>query len=131
MSAPSSGLARLVVASVGAAVLAGCATERLYAGPARDSGRIAIVEGDPRINAGLPLAAVIREVDGRVLRLGSSRVALEPGRHVLLVDCIMAETRSTTRHQLKVEVEAGSRYRLVTDSAPGNRSCGAVRLEAR
>ena len=131
MGPHASGLARLVLAAVGAAVLAGCATEQLYAGPARGAAGIALIEGDPRINAGLPLTAVIREVDGRVLGLASSRVALEPGRHVLLVDCTMAETRSTTRHELKVEVEAGSRYRLGADSAPGNRSCGAVRLEAR
>ena len=131
MRALASGLARLTLFATGAALAAGCATERLYGGPARPAQEVAIVDGDPRINAGLPLAAVIREVDGRVLALATSRVALEPGRHVLLVDCIMAQTRSTTRHELKVEVEAGSRYRLAADSAPGNRRCGAVRLEAR
>ena len=121
----------LVLATVGAALAAGCATERLYTGPARAPAEVAIVDGDPRINAGLPLTAVLREVDGRVLALATSRVALEPGRHVLLVDCIMAETRSTTRHELEVEVEAGGRYRLAADSEPGNRRCGAVRLKAR
>ena len=125
------GLPGILIAVPVAAFVAGCATERLYAGPARAPAEVAIVDGDPRINAGLPLTAVIREVDGRVLALTTSRVALEPGPHVLLVDCIMLQTRSTTRHELKVDVEAGSRYRLVADSEPGNRHCGSVRLEAR
>jgi len=129
MRAP--GLPWLVLAMLVAAGAAGCATERLYAGAARPPAEVAIVDGNPRFNAGLPLTAVIREVDGHVVALVTSRVALEPGRHVLLVDCVMAQTHSTTRHELKVEVEAGARYRLVADTDPGNRSCGDVRLEQR
>jgi hypothetical protein len=120
---------RAVAALLAAALLAACATEQAYDGPRRAAGDVAHIDGDPRFNAGLPLTAVIRKIDARVLGLGYSRVAVAPGSHVLLVDCVMAVTHVTSRFELKVTVDAGRRYRLVSDSAPGNGSCGAVRLE--
>jgi hypothetical protein len=112
-----------------AALLAACATLQAYDGPRWAAGELALIDGDPRINAGLPLAAVIRKIDARVVGVGYSRVTVAPGSHLLLVDCVMAATHTTSRFELNVSVEAGRRYRLVSDSAPGNGRCGAVRLE--
>jgi hypothetical protein len=111
--------------------VAGCATAQLYDGPSRPAAELARIDGDPRINAGLPFAAVIRKVDAHTIGIGYARVAVEAGPHVLLVDCIMAPTHVTTRFELPVEVAAGHRYALVADAAPGNQRCGAVRLEPR
>jgi hypothetical protein len=118
-------------AIVALVVLGACATERVYQGPVRPPRELALIEGAPRINAGLPIAAVIRKVDERRIRFGYSRVTVAPGSHVLLIDCLMAEARTTTRFEIEVDVEEGRRYRLVADSAPGNQRCSAVRLEAR
>jgi hypothetical protein len=120
----------------GLAVVAGlaigaCATQRGYDGATRPSAELGVIEGAPRVTAGLPLAAVIRKVDDRIVVLGYSKVAVVPGEHRVLTDCTMAETRVTTRHELKFEVYAGRRYVLVPESAPGNRSCGAVRVDER
>ena len=120
---------RLALAA--AAMLAGCATVNMYEGPRRAAAEIALIRGDPRVSAGLPLAAVIRKLDARAAGLAETRFALEPGRHELLVDCLVAAARTTTRFELTVEVQAGGRYALVADAAPGNQRCGAVRLVAR
>jgi hypothetical protein len=112
-------------------ILCGCATERAYEGPARAPAELALIEGAPRINAGLPLAAVIRKVDAQPVGFGYSRVTVAPGRHLLLIDCVMSTTHTTTRFEIAAEVAAGRRYVLVADSSPGNQRCGAVRLEAR
>ena len=109
----------------------GCATQRGYDGATRPPADLGVIEGAPRVSAGLPLAAVIRKVDDRVVVLGYSKVAVVPGEHRVLVDCTMAATRVTTRHELKFEVYAGRRYVLVPESAPGNRSCDAVRVDER
>lgn len=111
--------------------LAGCATMRGYEGPARAGRDVAVIVGSPPISAGLPLAAVLRKVDERVVVLGYSKVAVEPGEHRVLVDCVMAATHSTTRHELKFEAYSGRRYVLVPESAPGNAACGGVRVDER
>lgn len=111
--------------------LAGCATAQLYEGPSRPAAELARIDGDPRISAGLPLAAVIRKVDARATGITAAHIAVTPGPHRLLIDCILAATHSTARFELEVEVEAGQRYRLIAEAAPGNQRCGAVRLEPR
>jgi hypothetical protein len=121
---------RWLVPAVTVAV-AGCATAQLYDGPPRPASELAWIAGDPRINAGLPFTAVIRKVDAHTIGIGYARVAVEPGPHVLLVDCITAATHAATRFELPVEVAAGQHYALVTEAAPGNQRCGAVRLEPR
>ena len=110
---------------------AGCATQRGYDGPPRPSADLGVIEGAPRVSAGLPIAAVIRKFDDRVVVLGYSKVAVIPGEHRVLVDCTMSTTRTTTRHELKFEVYAGRRYVLVPESAPGNRTCGSVNVDER
>ena len=112
-------------------LLAACATERVYEGPAQPAGELAVIEGAPRVNAGLPLAPVLRKVDDRVVGVGYSRVSVAPGTHHLLVDCVMSQTHTTTRFELSVETYPGHRYVLQADSAPGNTRCGAVRIEER
>lgn len=121
-----------VLAAVLVASLAGCATYAGYDdGAAPSPGQAATIGGDPRFSAGLPLTVTIRKVDGRTVGAQYSRVSVAEGKHVLLVDCTFAATRTTTRHELEVEVEPGGRYRLVAESAPGNQRCGEVRMEAR
>jgi hypothetical protein len=122
---------RTCTATLALALLGGCATEHFYEGPALPADELAVIEGAPSVNAGLPLAPIIRKVDERVVRFGHSRVAVAPGTHRVLVDCVMAETHSTTRFELSIETYAGRRYVLVPDSAPGNQRCGAVRVDER
>lgn len=113
------------------ACVAACATERGYEGPTQPPGELAVIEGAPRVNAGLPLAPVLRKVDDRVVGISYSRVSVAPGTHRLLVDCVMSQTHTTTRFELSVETYPGHRYVLLADSAPGNTRCGAVRIEER
>jgi hypothetical protein len=113
-----------------AALLAGCATYHAYDGPPLPRSQVAIVTGSAKIRSALPLALVIRAVDGREVGLQYASVALSPGRHELLVDCqVTGETGTASRHVLSVEVAAGERYRLNALMAPGNRACSGVELE--
>ena len=123
-------VARLAFTSVALTTLAGCATYAGYDG-ARPEDGVATIHADPRLNAGLPMTVTIRRVDAREIGPQYSKVAVAAGAHRLLVDCTMGATRSTTRYELNVEVEPGGHYRLVAESAPGNRTCGDVRLEPR
>ena len=115
----------------GLTLFAGCATERTYEGPARPAAELATIEGAPRVNAGLPLAPVLRKVDDLVVGIEYSRVSVLPGTHRVIVDCVMSETHTTTRFPLEIETYAGRRYVLVAESAPGNQRCGAVRVDER
>lgn len=117
------------VVAAAAAVLAGCATYAAYDGGTPPDA--AVIQADPRVTAGLPMAVAIRRVDDRAVGAQFSRVKVAPGRHVVLVDCTMASSRAITRHELQVEVEPRGRYRLVAEAAPGNQRCGDVRIEAR
>jgi hypothetical protein len=114
---------------VGMLAIAGCATERGYEGPVRPARELAVIEGAPRVNAGLPLVPVIRKIDDRVLEWKYSSVEVLPGEHRLLVDC--SRERSTTRYDLYLIARAGHRYVLVAESSPGNHSCESVRIEER
>ena len=120
----------IALALVAASALAGCATYAAYDGTRPEEG-VATIHADPRINAGLPMTVTLRRVDAREIGPQYSNVAVSAGAHRLLVDCTMGPAHSTTRHELNVEVEPGGHYRLVAESAPGNRTCGDVRLEPR
>jgi hypothetical protein len=118
---------RLLVSTAAVAMLlAACATQKIYEGPDLPQAQVAVIEGSPRISAGLPLSAVIRKVDDAVITWQHSTVAVLPGEHHLLVDCILGPT--TIRYQLSLNAAAGHHYVIVADSAPGNRSCGDVRI---
>ncbi len=122
---------RWALAALAALALGACATQRGYDGPTRPAAELAVIEGAPPVSAGLPLSAVLRKVDDHVVVLGYSKVVVEPGEHRVLVDCTLAATRATARYELKFEVYPGRRYVMVAESAPGNRACGAVRVDER
>mgnify|MGYP003457584638 CR=1 FL=1 len=103
-----------------------CATERLYEGPPLPAADRAIVRADPVVSAGLPVQMRLRSVDGREVGLSASKVELAPGKHVLLVDCRVAESGSVRRFTVEADLEAGGRYRLVANATA--RNCEAVRL---
>jgi hypothetical protein len=113
-----------------ASLCAGCMTVQGYDGERRDPDEVARIIGDLRVTAGAPLSVILRQVDGRTLQLGQTSVDVLPGTHDLLVDCRIAETDSTTRHSIEVEVSAGRRYRLAAETGPGLRECTQVTLEA-
>jgi len=116
----------LPAALVVAALLAGCATERAYEGPALPKDERAIVRSDPVVSAGAPLQVRLRQVDGRDVGLTASQVELPPGKHEFLVDCRVAESGSVRRFTVSGELDAGGRYRLVADAT--TRNCEAVAL---
>lgn len=97
-----------------------------YDGPRLPADERAIVRADPAVNAGLPVALRLRQVDGRDVSLGASGVELAPGAHELLVDCRVAESGSVRRFVLAVELAAGRAYRLVAEATA--RNCEAVEL---
>lgn len=119
-----------IAMAVAAAFLGGCMTQQSYDGEKRSQDELARISGDLRFTAGVPVSALLRQVDGRTLGVSENSVDVLPGDHQLLVDCRVQETGSTTRYSLDVEVSAGRRYRLVAETGPGLRECTAVRLEA-
>jgi hypothetical protein len=112
-----------------AAVCSGCLSAQLYDGPKLPRDEVARISGDPLITAGSPITAVLRKVDDRELGLGRTSVEVLPGPHTLLVDCRIAETQSTSRHSVEVEVAAGRHYRLRPEADPGLRACSGVSVE--
>jgi hypothetical protein len=110
-------------------LLAGCTTYRAYDGEPRERDEIAIIVGDYRINAGLPITLLLRQVDGQRLEVQHRGVAVLPGDHTLLVDCVIRETSSTTRHEIEVSVAAGRRYGLTAEPAAGLRGCARIELQ--
>ncbi|HLS81581.1 MAG TPA: hypothetical protein VK025_09295 [Steroidobacter sp.] len=120
-----------LVASLLAALIAGCSVAQFYEGERRAPDEVARISGDPRITAGKPVTVILRRVDGRTLRANQYAVEVLPGAHELLVDCRIAETQSVSRHSLQVDVSAGRRYRLIADASLGLRGCADVRLEAQ
>jgi hypothetical protein len=111
------------------AACSGCATVQLYDGPRRTSEEVARISGDPAINAGLPVTVVLREVDNVALNVGQAAVEVLPGKHSLLVDCRIADTKRTDRHSIDAEVSAGRQYKLVAETGPGLRECTQVTLQ--
>jgi hypothetical protein len=118
---------RAVLALV--AVCSGCATAQFYDGPRRDPDDVAHISGDLRVTAGAPVSVILRQVDGRPLGFGQNAVEVLPGKHELLVDCQIAETRSVSRHTIEAEVWPGRRYRLRAETGAGLRQCTDVTLE--
>jgi hypothetical protein len=113
-----------------AALCAGCGSTQLYDGPKRDRDEVARIKGDPVITAGSPITVVLRRVDEQDIGLTQTSVEVLEGEHSLLVDCRLAENKSTSRHALKVEVFGGRSYRLRPETGPGLRECTGVTLEA-
>jgi hypothetical protein len=106
-------------------------TQQSYEGPKLPADDVAHISGDLRFTAGAPMSVILRKVDDRVLGLSENGVDVLPGPHSLLVDCLIRETGSTSRHSIDAEVSAGRRYKLVAEFGPGLRGCESVRLEVR
>jgi hypothetical protein len=79
------------------------------------------------LRAGAPVSLLLRQVDGLTVDVRFSEVDLLPGRHSLLIDCVVAEGAGG-RHRLEVDLAAGRRYVIVAETGPGNRECTDVRL---
>jgi hypothetical protein len=121
---------RLLLPAVAALDLAACATFQAYEGPARPAAETAIIRGDAKLRAEMPLALMIRSVDGRAVDLRYSSVAVTEGHHVVIVDCQVGGVGGTTsRHHVEVDAEGGESYRLQADMRPGNASCARVYVE--
>jgi hypothetical protein len=124
---------KLVTALLVGLTLCGCGTMRAYDGESRTDEELAHIAGDWRVRSGAPLSLILRRVDESDLGLRYSGVEVLPGQHRLLVDCTVSATAGmtdrVTRHELNVELYAGTHYRLAADTGPGNRECSNVRLE--
>jgi hypothetical protein len=121
---------RLAATSI-ALVITGCMTQQAYEGVQLPADQVAHIAGDLRVTAGAPLTLILRQVDGKTLTVGQNAVDVLPGKHELLVDCQIPETKATSRHAISVEVYAGERYRLIAETAPGMRGCNEVALVTR
>ena len=120
---------RLSLVAFGVALMGGCMSVQLYDGPKRDRDEVARISGDPVVTAGSPITVVLRQVDGRDIGLTQTSVEVLEGKHELLVDCRIAETKRVSRHSLEVEVFGGSKYRLRAETGPALRECSSVTLE--
>jgi hypothetical protein len=107
----------------------GCSVQ-LYDGPKRERDEVARITGDPVVTAGSPVTVVLRQVDDRDISLTQTTVELLEGKHNLLVDCRIAETKAVSRHALEVEVFGGRKYRLRAETGPALRECTGVTLES-
>lgn len=110
-------------------LLAGCAATPGYEGPRRAGSEVAVISASLPVTAGAPVTVRLRKVDGTVIAFGAWRVELEPGPHQLLVDCTTRDPARTARFGLDVEVDGGSRYRLVPVVGSPREGCTAVALE--
>jgi len=121
---------RLLTGGVVLASLAACATFQAYEGPARPASQTATIHGDAKLRAQMPLALVIRSVDGREVDLRYSSVSVTAGHHVLIIDCqVGSAAGSTSRHHVELDADGGESYRLQAEMQPGNANCERVYLE--
>jgi hypothetical protein len=109
----------------------GCQSLEAYDGGRRARDEVALIVGDFRITAGAPLSILLRSVDGVELGLRQRSAAVLPGAHDLLIDCTVTDSKRTSRHHLRVEVEAGETYVLRADTGQGNTVCSEVALIER
>lgn len=118
---------RLLMATLACAILPACGSYRVYEGPALPRAERARIAADPSFSAGLPVQVILRKVNDRQVPLGRTAVDLPAGRHLIVVDCRLAEAGSTTRFALEAEVEAGAEYRLEAEAT----AVGCERVELR
>lgn len=113
--------------SLSLGLLTACAVQQGYPGPVRDPGEVAVIQGDPRFRLA-PAAVYLRMVDGESLGDTRSGMALLPGSHELVADCVVSSSGDRRRVHLQVTVTAGGRYRLEPVLAGANQACADVRL---
>ena len=114
-----------------AALASGCMSVQLYDGPKRDADDVARITGDPVVTAGSPVTVVLRQVDDHDIGITQTSVEVLEGKHELLVDCRIAETKAVSRQALEVEVYGGQKYRLRAQTGPALRECTGVTLESQ
>lgn len=102
---------RQILSFLFAVFSAGCASERVYDGPARSQGEIVVVRGvnpaDPLIPAGF--VAVVKKVDGRELSGTGANVELLPGKHRLEVKCGQPGAKPVVQ-TIDFDAEGGTEY---------------------
>ncbi|HEY5758246.1 MAG TPA: hypothetical protein VIU34_20610 [Steroidobacter sp.] len=113
-----------------AVLTGGCMSVQLYDGPKRNKDEVARITGDPVVTAGSPVTVILRQVDGHDIGVTQTSVEVLEGKHNLLVDCRIAETKGGSRHSLDVEVFGGRKYRLRAETGPALRECTGVTLES-
>ena len=121
-------LSQIGVVALCTVLLTGCFSLQAYDGPRLSKTEVAHVRGDSRFRAGAPVAVILRKIDDKDLDPRYSSVDALPGKHTLLVDCQVAETRSITRYPIELYLEPGAKYALEAETGPGNRSCEKVRV---
>jgi hypothetical protein len=121
---------KLSALAMTAVLLGGCMSVQLYDGPKRDRNEVARITGDPVVTAGSPVTVILRQVDGHDIGVTQTSVEVLEGKHSLLVDCRIAETKGGSRHALEVEVFGGRKYRLRAETGPALRECTGVTLES-
>jgi hypothetical protein len=109
-------------------MLSACESVHLYEGSRRPREELAQIAGHMRLSGSLPVTVALRRVDEEELGVRYRGAYVLPGDHDLLIDCTVTESKQTSRHHLRVDVDAGVKYRLVASTAPGNRRCDDVRL---
>lgn len=130
MSLPAAKLSLIVIVLAFVLGVAGCMSVQLYDGPKRDRDEVARIVGDPVVTAGSPITVILRRVDDHDIGVTQTSVEVLEGKHNLLVDCRIAETKRVSRHALEVEVYSGRKYRLRAETGPALRECTGVTLEA-
>jgi hypothetical protein len=124
-------LRQFIGVAVAALLASGCSTLRAYEGSDREPDEVALIAGDYRFNAGSPLTLILRAVDGKSVDAQYHAVEVLAGDHTFVVDCVLREPRTTSRHEVAASVEGGRRYGLTAELAPGLRGCSSVQLEPR
>lgn len=122
---------KLSLLAISAVLTSGCMSVQLYDGPKRDRDEVARITGDPVVSAGAPVSVILRQVDERDIGITQTSVEVLEGKHNLLVDCRIAETKAVSRHALEVEVYGGRSYRLRAETGPALRECTGVTLESQ
>lgn len=120
---------KLSLLAMSAVLASGCSVQ-LYDGVKRDKREVARITGDPVVTAGSPVTVILRQVDERDIGLTQTTVEVLEGKHNLLVDCRIAETKAVSRHAMEVEVYGGRKYRLRAETGPALRECTGVTLES-
>ena len=121
---------KLTALAMTAVLTGGCMSVQLYDGPKRGKDEVARITGDPVVTAGSPVTVILRQVDGHDIGVTQTSVEVLEGKHNLLVDCRIAETKGGSRHALDVEVFGGRKYRLRAETGPALRECTGVTLES-
>ena len=111
-------------------MLSACESLHLYEGEKRPTKELAQIAGHMRISGSLPVTVSLRRVDEEELGVRYRGAYVTPGEHDLLIDCTVTESKHTSRHHLRVTLDAGVKYRLVGNTGPGNRRCEDVQLQA-